>query len=254
MVILPEVCEFVKEGASLRAILEAASSRNLGLFLAPGTRLDWNNQMWGEVTMSRHARNVPWRPCHRWLYSLALLAWGCGGGQLPPEVPGRLTIQLKSPAFTEGGMIPKEYTCDGADTSPPLEWSAIPESARALVLVCDDPDAPTGTWSHWVVLDLHPETRSLAAGIGAVPTQGAEPKAVAGASMPSIHQGKNDFGKIGYGGPCPPSGTHRYFFRLYALDRPTELPVASTRAAALKAIEEHILAEGRLMGRYSRSG
>jgi Raf kinase inhibitor-like YbhB/YbcL family protein len=150
-------------------------------------------------------------------------------------------------------MIPKEFTCDGADRSPPLEWSGVPESAKALVLICDDPDAPAGTWAHWVVVELPPETRSLPGGITTEPTTSAEPKSAAGAATAILRQGKNDFGKIGYGGPCPPSGTHRYFFRLYALDTQTDLDAGANRSAALKAIEGHILAEGRLMGKYARS-
>jgi Raf kinase inhibitor-like YbhB/YbcL family protein len=164
-----------------------------------------------------------------------------------------LTIRLTSQAFSEGGMIPKEFTCDGVDRSPPLEWSGVPESAKSLVLLCDDPDAPVGTFSHWVVVDLPPETRSLAAGISSASTKPLEPKSVAGAATPIVRQGKNEFGKIGYGGPCPPSGTHRYIFRLYALDKRTDLDAGANRSAALKAIEGHILAEGRLMGKYARS-
>ncbi len=203
--------------------------------------------------MSKLSRRIAGQPRHRWFLPLALLAAGCSGGKLPADDPSRLTIRLSSPAFNEGGMIPKEFTCDGADRSPPLEWSSVPESAKALVLICDDPDAPAGTWSHWVVVDLSPETSSLPAGIGTEATKPQEAKSDAGAPLPVLRQGKNDFGKIGYGGPCPPSGTHRYFFRIYAIDKRTDLDATSGRSAALKAIEGHIVAEGRLMGRYARS-
>jgi Raf kinase inhibitor-like YbhB/YbcL family protein len=187
------------------------------------------------------------------LFLFTLLAAGCSGGQLPPEDPSRLTIRLTSLAFGDSGMIPREFTCDGADRSPPLEWSGVPESASALVLICEDPDAPAGTWSHWVLIDLPPDLRSLEAGAGTSPasTPGKEPAAKGSGTI--IREGKNDFGKLGYGGPCPPSGTHRYLFRLYALDRRTDLDAGATRTTVLKAIEGHILAEGRLMGRYSRS-
>ncbi len=175
------------------------------------------------------------------LLLVLVVAAGCGGSApLPAEDPSRLTIRLTSPAFAEGGMIPKEYTCDGADRSPPLEWTGVPRSARSLALICDDPDAPMGTWSHWVIHDLPPDTTSLAEGIS--PDSGPL----------ASKQGKNDFGKIGYGGPCPPRGTHRYFFRLYALDAPLNLGSTATRATVLKAVAGHILAEGRLMGKYSR--
>ena len=118
-------------------------------------------------------------------------------------------------------------------------------SARSLVLICDDPDAPVGTWSHWVVYNMAPQATSLGEGIapgGAAQAQGDL----------SARQGKNDFGKIGYGGPCPPRGTHRYFFRLYAIDTLLDLSAIATRSTVLRAIEGHILAEGRLMGKYSR--
>jgi Raf kinase inhibitor-like YbhB/YbcL family protein len=175
------------------------------------------------------------------LLLIFLSATGCGGGASAPDVdPSRMTIRLTSSAFSEGGLIPKQYTCDGADKSPPLEWAGVPASARALALICEDPDAPVGTFSHWVIHDLPPETTKL-------------DEAVSSESGPLAgHQGKNDFGRVGYGGPCPPSGTHRYFFRLYALDALLNLGSAASRATVLKAIQGHILAEGRLIGKYSR--
>jgi Raf kinase inhibitor-like YbhB/YbcL family protein len=190
----------------------------------------------------------------QWLFLLcALSVPGCGGEQRPVDDPTRLTIRLTSQSFAEGGTIPREFTCDGADRSPPLEWSGVPESALALVLLCEDPDAPAGIWTHWVLIDLPAELRSLEAGAGTPPAPRLETVSAAKGPELTLRQGKNDFGKIGYGGPCPPSGTHRYFFRLYALDKRTDLDQGTTRTAVLKAIEGHVLAEGRLMGRYTRS-
>lgn len=163
-----------------------------------------------------------------------------------------MSIRLESPAFPEGGTIPRKYTCDGEDISPPLSWSSVPEGARSFVLIADDPDAPRGTWTHWVLHDLPGGVRGLPEGVPPKPTvtfafafDGTEYTA---------KQGRNDFKKPGYGGPCPPSGAHRYFFRLYALDTVPALEPEATRQEVLRAIEGHILAEGRLMGRYSRGG
>ncbi len=178
---------------------------------------------------------------------------GCGDGgtTLPAVNPGAQTIRLTSPAFAEGAMIPREFTCDGTDSSPPLEWAGVPQAARSLVLICDDPDAPGGTWSHWVLYDLAPGITSLDQGVATDPAVTLEPKAVVKQPGLTASQGKNDFGKIGYGGPCPPRGVHRYFFRLYALDQRTELAPGATRTAVFKAIAGHILANGYLMGKYA---
>jgi Raf kinase inhibitor-like YbhB/YbcL family protein len=156
------------------------------------------------------------------------------------------TIRLESAAFKDGGTIPKAHTCDGRGTSPPLAWSGVPEAARSMALIVEDPDAPGGTFTHWVLFDLPPETKGLGEGI---PPEGEVRLAPAGAAA---RQGKNDFGKLGYGGPCPPRGTHRYVFLLYALDAPLNLKPGATRGDLLRAMKGHILAEGRLMGRYSR--
>jgi Raf kinase inhibitor-like YbhB/YbcL family protein len=154
-------------------------------------------------------------------------------------------------------MIPKEYTCDGTDRSPPLEWSGVPESARELALICDDPDAPMGTWSHWVVVHLPPRMEGLHEAITAdrdLPASAMKTAEDAQSKLPAV-QGKNDFGKLGYGGPCPPSGTHRYVFRLYALDQPIDVGSSPpSRSEVLKTIKGHILAEGRLVGKYARGG
>jgi Raf kinase inhibitor-like YbhB/YbcL family protein len=182
---------------------------------------------------------------------------GCGRGDLlPAEDPSRLTIALQSPAFSDGEMIPRTSTCDGADRSPALEWSGVPDSARSLVLICDDPDAPMGTFSHWVLFNVPPPVKGLPEGIAAtevITVPSTESAGSAGTDPPRARQGTNDFGKIGYGGPCPPYGTHRYFFRLYALDTGLDLTSSARRADLLKAIQGHVLAEGRLLGRYARA-
>jgi Raf kinase inhibitor-like YbhB/YbcL family protein len=188
---------------------------------------------------------------------LALLASpGCWRtDSLPAEDPSRRTIQLLSPAFSDRGMIPRTFTCDGSDRSPPLEWSRVPALARALALICDDPDAPGGTWSHWVVFNLPPQVKALKEGVPAeeiIPDTSTEKSEPGALGLPKARQGKNDFGKTGYGGPCPPGGTHRYFFRLYALDTRLELGPTASRADVYKAIKGHILAEGRLTGKYQR--
>lgn len=152
-----------------------------------------------------------------------------------------MEIQIKSRAFEEGGMIPEQYTCDGIDVSPPLEWTSVPEGTRTLELICDDPDATVGTWIHWVLFNLPADTKELPENI---PAQ----KILANGSK----QGVSDFGKIGYGGPCPPTGTHRYYFKLYALDINFNLEPGISKRELLKAMEGHILAEGQLMGKYTR--
>ena len=152
-----------------------------------------------------------------------------------------MEIEVKSEAFEEGGMIPKKYTCDGEDVSPPLSWTGVPEGTEALALICDDPDAPVGTWVHWVIFNIPPDTTGLSENI--------PPERVLESGT---RQGRNDFGNIGYGGPCPPRGTHRYYFKLYALDKKVDLEPGATKDELLKAMEGHILAEGRLMGRYKR--
>ena len=150
-------------------------------------------------------------------------------------------MQLMSPAFRYGDMIPKKYTCDGDDISPPLKWKGVPEGTKSFVLICDDPDAPMGTWVHWVYYNIPNNVRSL-------------PESIVPSENPYIGgtQGINDFQRIGYGGPCPPMGTHRYFFRLYALDDILDLPAGLTKAQVLGRIGDHIIGVAVLMGRYSR--
>jgi Raf kinase inhibitor-like YbhB/YbcL family protein len=159
--------------------------------------------------------------------------------QRTPEVK-KVLIKITSKAFQEGGMIPKEYTCDGANVSPPLAWDSAPDHTRSFALIADDPDAPGKTWVHWVVFNLPASARELAENI---PAEG---------SIAGGRQGTTDFRKVGYGGPCPPSGAHRYYFKLYALDTELALDSSATKEQLLKAMEGHVLAEGQLMGKYQR--
>jgi Raf kinase inhibitor-like YbhB/YbcL family protein len=152
-----------------------------------------------------------------------------------------MALELRSSAFSEGSRIPSKYTCDGKDASPPLSWTGIPAGGKSLALTCDDPDAPAGLWVHWVVFDLPPSATGLPEGVAATPE-------ISGGGR----QGKNDFRKIGYGGPCPPSGTHRYVFTLYAVDSTLGLPAGATRQDLLAAIKNHTLGEATLTGTYSR--
>jgi len=152
-----------------------------------------------------------------------------------------MAITVISSAFNEGGMIPSKYTCDGADVSPALAWDGIPEGTKSIALISDDPDAPVGTWVHWVLWNLPPDAKGLPE---QVPT---DPELPDGA-----RQGINDFGRAGYGGPCPPGGTHRYYFKVYALDTMLNLPSGTRKANLVAAMDGHVLAQGQLMGKYSR--
>ncbi len=152
-----------------------------------------------------------------------------------------MAIKVRSKAFTEGGMIPKRYTCDGEDISPPLEWEGIPEGTKSIALISDDPDAPMGTWVHWVMFNIPPDSRGLEEGVPPVRVL-----------RNGARQGINDFRRIGYGGPCPPRGTHRYYFKVYALDKVLDLEPGITKARLLRAMEGHIIDKGELMGRYGR--
>jgi Raf kinase inhibitor-like YbhB/YbcL family protein len=153
-----------------------------------------------------------------------------------------MSLELTSPAFNDGGTIPTKFTCDGADLSPPLAWSGVPEGAKSLALICDDPDAPMGTWVHWVLYGLPTGATSLPEG---VPTEAA----AKGFGV----QGRNDFKRTGYGGPCPPPGKlHRYFFKLYALDFEPELKPGARKGDLEKTMKGHVLAQAQLIGRYQR--
>ena|SRR5947209_1601384 len=144
-------------------------------------------------------------------------------------------ITVTSSAFAAGGNIPEQYTCKGANVSPPLLFRGIPQNAKSLVLIVEDPDAPSGLFTHWLIWNIDPHTTTL-----------AEKSVPSGAA-----QGTNDFGKTGYGGPCPPSGTHRYFFRIFALDKTLELKSGAKRQDLDKAIAGHIVGRGELMGRFA---
>lgn len=160
----------------------------------------------------------------------------------PPEGTEPSTLELTSTAFSQGAEIPEKYTCDGVDVSPPLSWSSPPEGTESLALIMDDPDAPMGTWVHWVVYDIPPDRGSLPEGVPA-----DEP--LSDGSL----QGKNGWQRDGYGGPCPPSGSsHRYVFTLYALDTELGLEAGATKGSVLDAMDGHVLAQGELIGTYTR--
>lgn len=152
-------------------------------------------------------------------------------------------MEIRSPAFFIGNTIPFKYTCDGDNISPPLQWESPPQGTNSFALILDDPDAPDGTFTHWVVYNLPADTRELAEGI---------------AKQPKLHkgimQGKNSFGDVGFGGPCPPKkdGAHRYFFKILALDKLLDLPPGVSKEEVLAAMEGHILDAAEVMGRYAR--
>lgn len=152
-----------------------------------------------------------------------------------------MALKAASSAFEHNGMIPSQYTADGKDISPPISWEGLPEGTQSIALICDDPDAPMGTWVHWLVWNIPPAMTGLAE---CFPTD---------AQLDSgICQGTTDFGQTGYGGPAPPSGTHRYFFKIYALDAMLNLPAGADKRQLEKAMAGHILAKGELVGKYAR--
>jgi Raf kinase inhibitor-like YbhB/YbcL family protein len=175
----------------------------------------------------------------RWAVLLAaglLLLSGASSGETP------MTFQLTSSAFQDGQKIPTTYTADGANYSPPLAWSGQPSGTVSFALICDDPDAPRGTWVHWVLFNLRGDA-------GELPEHVPPDATLANGAQ----QGKNDFGKLGYGGPAPPPGKpHRYLFKLYALDTNLKLPAGAIKDQLVKAMEGHVLGEARLMGKYQR--
>lgn len=144
-------------------------------------------------------------------------------------------LYVSTAAFADHGAIPKLYTCDGQNVNPPLTWSGVPASAKSIVLIVDDPDAPLGTYTHWVVFNIQPTVRNIEEG-----------------TAPGM-EGKTSFGKIGYGGPCPPTGTHRYFFKVYALDSELKLPTGSSRKEVEEAMITHVVAFGETVGTYAKS-
>jgi hypothetical protein len=155
---------------------------------------------------------------------------------------GSQTMKITSSAFQHEEMIPSKYTCDGQDINHDLAWTDVPEGAKSLVLINDDPDAPVGLWVHWVLYNIPPQTKGLAEAVD---------KKAATLGDGSV-QGTNSWGRIGYGGPCPPGGVHRYFFKLYALDAMLDLQPGAKKDDVEKAMKGHILAQAELMGRYTR--
>ncbi|GJL78778.1 MAG: hypothetical protein NPINA01_17670 [Nitrospinaceae bacterium] len=152
-----------------------------------------------------------------------------------------MAMQLTSKAFLDGGTIPKKHTCDGENVSPTLEWGSVPDDAMTLALILDDPDAPGGTFVHWILYNLPAHITEI-----------QDDLLREGQLENGTMQGQNDFKNIGYGGPCPPSGTHRYVFKLYALDRELELQPGATKKQLLQAMEGHILDRAQFVGTYSK--
>jgi Raf kinase inhibitor-like YbhB/YbcL family protein len=174
------------------------------------------------------------------LLSMILCAAACANG--PAKEEKTMALNLSSKSFASGENIPKQYTCDAEDRSPELHWAAPPAATKSFALIADDPDAPVGTWVHWVLFNLPADTRSLPESL---------PKTAAVES--GAVQGQNDFGKTGYNGPCPPPGKpHRYFFKLYALDLTVNLKSNAKKPDLERAMKGHILAQGEYMGRYAR--
>ena len=172
------------------------------------------------------------------VFLLGVEQTGCAGPGVGPEGDFRLS----SAAFQTGATIPKRHTCDGQDISPSLYWTDPPAGTKSFALIADDPDAPGGTWVHWVLYDLPPDMRSLPESVPKTGELGS-----------GARQGRNNFPKIGYDGPCPPPGpAHRYFFKLYALDAKLGLKPGATKAEVEDAMKHHILGEARLVGLYRR--
>jgi Raf kinase inhibitor-like YbhB/YbcL family protein len=178
---------------------------------------------------------------------LAVILFGCfvatsGAAGDKPAKEKTMNIQITSTAFSEGQPIPQKYTCQGSDVSPPLKWTNAPANTKSFALIMDDPDAPMGTWVHWVLYDLPATTTGLAEDT---------PKSQ---FLPGdAKQGLNSWPRLGYGGPCPPPGkAHRYFFKLYALDIVLDLKPGATKKDVETAMKGHVLAEGQLMGTYQR--
>ena len=176
------------------------------------------------------------------LLALVLSACSCNSKLTTTRPQATLAnLEVGSVAFLDGQAIPDRYTCDGEDSSPPVHWTGAPMSTKSFALICDDPDAPGGTWVHWVIFDIPASAREL----GEPGTAGIPAEAV---------QGMNDFNLAGWGGPCPPPGTpHRYVFSLYALNTELRLRAGATKKDVLAAMEGHIVGEGRLTGVYLRA-
>jgi hypothetical protein len=158
------------------------------------------------------------------------------------QTGGAMSLQLASTAFPANDMIPKKFTCQGADISPQLSWTGAPAGTKTFALIMDDPDAPAGTWVHWVLYDLPANIKELPEGV-------EKEEQLANGAL----QGRNDFRKTGYGGPCPPAGKpHRYFFKLYALDSNLDLKAGASKADVERAIRNHTLGQAELVGRFGR--
>lgn len=153
-----------------------------------------------------------------------------------------MAMQMTSKAFQDGGAIPQKHACEGEDISPALEWTSVPDDAMTLALIADDPDASEGPWVHWVLYNVPAHILEISENL---PRKGQLEN--------GIMQGQNDFKNTGYGGPCPPSGTHRYVFKLHALDKELELPPGATKRQLLQAMEGHILDRAQLVGTYSKT-
>jgi Raf kinase inhibitor-like YbhB/YbcL family protein len=195
-----------------------------------------------EAAAAPRRRRAP-RPAIR---ALLVLYYTLGIAIALPRAEEPMPLTIRSGAFTDGGEIPVRYTCQGNDVSPPLAWSGVPEGARSLILIVDDPDAPDPkaprmTWVHWVLYNLPPETTGLPEGIapGALPAGTGE--------------GTNSWNRTGYGGPCPPIGRHRYFHKLYALDTVLNLPGKPTGKAVEAALRGHVIEEAQLVGTYQKT-
>jgi len=153
-----------------------------------------------------------------------------------------MSLAVTTTAFSPGGAIPKSYTCDGADASPDLSWSGAPAGVQSFALIADDPDAPVGTWTHWLIWNIPAQSTGLPKGVPKDETL-----------RDGTSQGRNDFRRVGYGGPCPPPGKpHRYFFKVYALDAKLDLRGGANRNELERAMKGHVLAQGELMGKYGR--
>src|SRR5881398_2164296 len=181
------------------------------------------------------------------LATLALL--GCAKAPQPAatqpaiQKENKMEFKLTSTSFKEGQPIPRQHTCDGVNVSPALEWSSAPPTAKTFAIICDDPDAPSGTWVHWVLYNLPASTSELPENVAKVESL----------DLGGARQGRNDFRRPGYAGPCPPPGpAHRYFFKLYALDAPLKLMAGAQKRDVEAAMQGHVLGTAQLMGTYAR--
>jgi Raf kinase inhibitor-like YbhB/YbcL family protein len=191
------------------------------------------------LSAANHAHTVQWRDGRlaRIAITFLLLSFS-----IFAQAQGGISMHISSSAFSEGGTIPKKFTCEGSDLSPELSWKGAPSNVQSFALIMDDPDAPVGMWVHWVLYNLPANAKDLPEGVEK--TEQLPNGAV---------QGRNDFRKIGYGGPCPPAGKpHRYLFKLYALDRKLDLKAGASKAELEAAMKGHILGQAQLMGRYGR--